>query len=110
MAISSNTEQMSVIAKREDFDSRSGNLLERVIFNNRLILIIICGVLSVILAYQALQLEINASFKGMMPQSHPFIQNAEKFSKDLRGLGNSVRIVVENTSGDIYNANYMEVL
>ena len=112
MTISNATQRatMHVVARREDFDARSGNFLERLIFNNRLILALVCALLTVFLAYQASRIEINASFERMMPQSQPFIQNYKTYADSLRGLGNSVRIVVENTSGDIYNANYLEVL
>ncbi|CAG4884786.1 conserved membrane protein of unknown function [Georgfuchsia toluolica] len=101
---------MPVVPRREDFDQRSGNLLERIIFNNRLILVVVCALLTALLGYQASRLTINASFEKMMPQSHPFIQNYRANADSLRGLGNSVRIVVENTQGDIYDAHYQEVL
>ena len=110
MAISSNLDSMPVVPRREDFDSRSGNFLERLIFNNRLLLVIVCALLTLFLAFQAFRLDINASFEKMMPQSQPFIINYLSNSKALKGLGNSVRIVVENPNGSIYDAHYLEVL
>ncbi|MBD5802264.1 MMPL family protein [Azoarcus sp. Aa7] len=103
-------EVMPVITRPEDFNARSGNLLERIIFNNRLILVIVCVLLTAVFGYQASRLEINASFEKMMPVSHPFIQNYLKSAASLRGLGNSVRIVVENDRGDIYDADYLAAL
>jgi predicted RND superfamily exporter protein len=32
------------------------------------------------------------------------------YQKDLRGLGNAIRVVVENTDGDIFDPRYMEAL
>ena len=112
MAISAKNQlnDMPVVPRREDFDSRSGNLLERIIFNHRLLLVIACALLTAFLGYQAFHLEVNASFEKMMPQSQSFIKNYRDNAKALRGLGNSVRIVVENTQGDIYDAHYLEVL
>jgi predicted RND superfamily exporter protein len=112
MATSINNElsAMPVVPRREDFDPRSGNLLERVIFNNRLILVIACAFITAFLGYQAASLDINASFDKMMPQSQAFIKNYRANAASLRGLGNSVRIVVENEKGDIYDAHYLEVL
>ena len=101
---------MPVVPRREDFDPHSGNRLERLIFNNRLILVIICALLTAFLGYHASRLEINASFEKMMPQSQPFIKNYLANAANLRGLGNSVRIVVENEKGDIYDPHYLEVL
>ena len=101
---------MPVVPRREDFDARSGNFLERLIFNNRLVLVIICALVTVLLGYQASKLEVNASFEKMMPQSQPFIKNYFANRTNLRGLGNSVRIAVESEKGDIYDAHYIEVL
>ena len=60
-----------------------------------------------LLGWQATKLEVNASFEKMIPQSHPYIQNYLDHRKDLRGIGNSVRIVVENTQGDIFDPAYL---
>ncbi|WP_220636909.1 efflux RND transporter permease subunit [Georgfuchsia toluolica] len=101
---------MPVVASREDFDKTSGVLLERMIFNNRFLLVMACLLLTLLLGYFASRLEINASFEKMMPQSSPFVQNYRANAASLKGLGNSVRIVVENTKGDIYDPAYLEVL
>ncbi len=101
---------MPVVARREDFSDQSGNLLERVIFNNRLLIVVACIILTAFLGMQMTKLEVNASFDKMMPQSHPYIQNYHANADSLRGLGNSVRIVVENPSGDIYDAKYLATL
>ena len=101
---------MPVIARVEDFDHRSGSLLERLIFNYRAYLVAACAVITVIGGIAALRLEINASFENMMPQSQEFIRNYLAYANSLRGLGNSVRIVVENTEGDIYSPPYIAAL
>lgn len=110
MAAPQNMNDMPVVSCRKDFDRRSGTLLERIIFNNRLLLILISVLLTGLLAYHASRLDVTASFEKMMPQSHEFIKNYEKFLPSLRGLGNSVRIVVENTNGEIYDDKYLEAL
>ncbi len=46
----------------------------------------------------------------MIPQSQPYIKNYLTYQKDLRGLGNALRIVVENTDGDIFDPAYLEAL
>lgn len=106
----SKIDAMPVVARVEDFDGRSGSLLERIVFNHRVMLVILCTVATVFLLFQAWQLEVNASFKKMMPTSHPFIQNYEANAEALRGLGNALRVVVENPDGDIYDRNYLETL
>ena len=46
----------------------------------------------------------------MIPQSQPYIKNYLTYQKDLRGLGNAIRVVVENTDGDIFDPRYLEAL
>jgi predicted RND superfamily exporter protein len=109
-----NNEQISsmpVIGERSAFDSNSGNALERLVFNHRFVLILICAVLSVFFGFKvATGLQINASFEKMIPQSSPYIRNYLANKADLKGLGNSVRIVVENTQGNIFDPAYLEAL
>jgi predicted RND superfamily exporter protein len=93
------------------FDRRSGNLLERMVFNNRLFIIVACTIVTFVLAFAAAtKLVVNASFEKMVPQSQPYIKNYLEHQKDLRGLGNALRVVVENVDGDIFDPRYIEAL
>src|SRR6185369_11415676 len=53
---------------------------------------------------------LNASFEKMIPQSQPYIKNYLSYQKELRGLGNAVRVVVENVDGDIFEPRYLNAL
>lgn len=110
MATRSHNDGMPVIRQLEDFDKNSGNFLEKVIFNNRLSIMIFCALLTGFLAFNALKLPINASFERMIPHSYPHIQNYLEMSDELRGLGGSVRIAVHHRDGDIYDPEYLERL
>ncbi len=106
-----NLDTMPVIRELKGFDARSGNVLERLIFNNRLLVVLTCLIVTVVLSYfAATGLTLNASFEKMIPQSQPYIKNYLENRQSLRGLGNTVRVVVENTDGDIYDPKYLEVL
>ena len=104
------TEEMPVVKELKDFDQKSGNWLERLIFNNRLMVMIACVLVTLGLAYQTTRIVFNASFEKMLPQSHPYIKNYLANKNELRGLGNSIRVVVENTQGDIFDSQYLDVL
>lgn len=104
------TEEMPVVKDLKDFDQSSGNRLERMIFNNRLVVVIACVVITLVLAWQTSKLVFNASFEKMLPQGHPYIKNYLANKKDLPGLGNSIRVVVENTKGDILDPQYLDIL
>ncbi|HWT80803.1 MAG TPA: MMPL family transporter, partial [Candidatus Methylomirabilis sp.] len=103
-------DEMPVVKELKDFDQKSGNILERLIFNHRLVVMAVCLVVTLVLAWQATKLVFNASFEKMLPQSHPYIKNYLANKEDLRGLGNSIRVVVENTGGDIFDPAYLDVL
>ncbi|HEX6829806.1 MAG TPA: MMPL family transporter [Burkholderiales bacterium] len=104
-------DRMPVVRDLADFDPKSGNRLERLIFNNRLAVVAVCAVITVVLALVGVtKLTLNASFERMIPQSQTYIKNYLEHQKDLRGLGNSLRVVVENTNGDIYDPAYLDVL
>ncbi|CAD5107432.1 efflux RND transporter permease subunit [Zestomonas carbonaria] len=102
---------MPVISDPRDFDRRSGNLLERLVFNHRLLFVLVMASLTLLLGYQAAtRLELRPSFEKMIPHGQPYIQNFLENRQSLRGLGNSVRVVVENTRDDIFDPEYLEVL
>jgi uncharacterized protein len=107
----SDLEQMPVVRELAEFDRNSGNWLERLVFNHRLIVVVTCAIVTLVLGYAAAtKLVLNASFEKMIPRDQPYIQNYLAYQKDLRGLGNAVRVVVENTDGSIFDPRYLEVL
>jgi len=101
---------MPVVRDPAGFDRNSGMWLERFIFNNRLAVLLVSLVTTLFLGWHAAQLPVNASFEKMIPGSHPYIQNFFKHKQALRGLGNTVRIVVEHTRGDIFDKDYLQAL
>ncbi|WP_111495276.1 efflux RND transporter permease subunit [Marinobacter bohaiensis] len=92
------------------FGSRSGSLLERAIFGHRWLVLLVCAAITAVLGYQASKLELGASFEKMIPQGHPYIQNFNAHRNDLMGLGDVIRIAVENPDGTIYDADYLATL
>ena len=110
MSIDTSPNTMRVIGNPQDFDRRSGMWLERFVFNQRWLVLLISAVMTLLLAWHAVKLPVNASFEKMMPSSHDFIRNYKRHADALRGLGNSVRIIVERTDGDIFDKDYLLTL
>lgn len=109
MAIDSEqVDAMPVIQDPGRFDKNSGNWLERTVFNNRLVFIVGCMLVTVLLAFPLGRLVVNAGFDKMIPQSHPYIKNYFDQRDRLSGLGNIVRIVIENPGGDIFDPAFLE--
>jgi predicted RND superfamily exporter protein len=103
-------QNFEVIPDPARFDPRSGNAIERLIFNHRRVILVAFALVSIFLGWHSMQLKINANFERMIPRSHPYIQNYLDNKTELRGLGNQLRVVVENTQGDIYDAEYLKFL
>jgi uncharacterized protein len=93
------------------FDRRSGSMVERLLFNHRWMVLLLCALVTTVLGWQAAtRLELNASFDKTIPAHHPYIRNFLQHQNDLAGLGNAVRIAVENPQGSIYEARYLDTL
>ncbi|QTQ34548.1 efflux RND transporter permease subunit [Aromatoleum petrolei] len=100
-----------VVRSLAEFDRNSGNALERMIFNHRLAVMVLCAFVTVALALvAATKLHLNASFESMLPQSQPYIQNYLDNRNELRGLGNVLRVVVASREGDIFDPAYQDTL
>jgi predicted RND superfamily exporter protein len=93
-----------------NFDRNSGSLLERILFNNRLVIIAICILVTVVLGFQATRLQLTASFDRMLPSNHPYIANMREFSKHLAGSGNVLTIAVATNRDSIFYPEYVETL
>ena len=95
---------------RTGLDGRQAPLAERLLFENRVVVIVLFALLTLFFGYNASKLEPDASFEKMIPTSHPYIQNYLKNRADLKSLGNSIRIIVETTEGDIFDAEFQDTL
>lgn len=93
------------------FDPASGNWLERLLFNHRRLMLLFCALVTVVLGYQALKIQINASFLKTIPNTHPYVQTFLKHQTQVKGLGNSLRIAVAAPEGkDIFSREYVDML
>lgn len=99
-----------VIRDLKDFDQNSGTRVERLLFNNRRAFVALCLLVTLVLGFQATKLSLGASFEKMIPTNHPYIVNYLANKADMAGQGNVVRIAVENTEGNIFDADYLETL
>lgn len=94
----------------QKIDSRSGSVIERLLFNNRAWVLAACALITVLLGWQSTRLAFNSSFEKTIPTHHPYIQNFLNYQDELSGLGNALRVAVANPKGTIYDADYLEKL
>lgn len=85
-------------------------LLERLIFSNRLVVLILFLGLSLVLGYQAVKIKPDASLERMIPLEHPYIINFMENRDDLENLANFIRISVAAKQGDIFSSDYLTTL
>ncbi|MDH4874455.1 MMPL family transporter [Pseudomonas sp. BN515] len=102
--------KVEIQGSNEPFDPTAGTMLERVLFSHRGLIVLLCLLVTLGLAYQTRHLELNASFKAVIPNDHPYIQNYLAHEGDLKGLGNSLRVIVATDGDSILEPRYLKVL
>ena len=109
--MASNIDDPSPIIKNiEDFDHGSGSIVERILFNNRPIILALCLLVTVFFGFEATHAKLNADYNKMIPTHQEFIVNYLNHYNVLHSQGNAIRIVVQANQGTIINAHYLEVL
>jgi len=101
---------MPVVRDIKDFDKSSGGLFERLIFSQRILVLVVCFLVTVVLGFYATKLDVNASFERMIPVNNTYIKNYLDNKSELPGLGNNIRVVVSNKGGSIYDPEYLQAL
>ncbi len=82
---------------------------EDLFFGYRGLYIVIFALVTGFLGWQASMVGMDANLEKTLPNEHPYMQNRLAHKKDLT-LSNEIRVIVETTQGDIYTADYLEVL
>ncbi|MFG6429554.1 efflux RND transporter permease subunit [Roseateles sp. LYH14W] len=110
VSLSTDDSAQPVIARLEDFDPRSGSGAERLLFNHRPWVLALCLLLTLVLGWQALAIQLTASFDKTIPSRHPYIANFQEQRAQLAGGGNALRIAVAARQGNIFDKDYLETL
>ena len=95
---------LPVIADLHEFDEQSGTFLEKLVFNNRAAVVILCLLTTLVLGYQATKIQLQAGFEKTLPKAHQYVINYQANKGELKGLGNNLRIVVAVKEGTIFTA------
>ena len=95
---------LPVISDLTEFDYQSGTFLEKLVFNNRAVVLGLCVLTTLILGFQATKVQLQAGFEKTLPKSHQYVINYQANRNELKGLGNNLRIVVAVKEGTIFTA------
>tara|TARA_R110002110_G_scaffold415561_1_gene650754 strand:- start:52777 stop:55173 length:2397 start_codon:yes stop_codon:yes gene_type:complete len=93
---------LPVIADLKDFDYNSGTFLEKLVFNHRAIVVVLCILTTIVLGWQAAKIQLQAGFEKTLPKAHQYVINYQANKNELKGLGNNLRIVVAVKEGTIF--------
>jgi predicted RND superfamily exporter protein len=84
--------------------------MERLIFNRRPMWLVIIAILTCYFAFEMTRIKIDARFEKMLPMQHEYLQNMFSRLEDLTQKGLSFKIAIENTQGDIFDKEYLQVV
>jgi uncharacterized protein len=101
---------LPVIADLRKFDDQSGSFLEKLVFNNRATVLVLCALVTLVLGFQATKIQLQAGFEKTLPKAHEFVLNYQANQNDLKGLGNNLRIVVAVKEGTIFTPDNLRFL
>ncbi|MCG9732283.1 MMPL family transporter [Shewanella sp. Isolate13] len=85
------------------------NGFESYLFRHRAFVIFLFALATIFLGMQASNLKMDAAFVKNIPLNHSYMQTYLKHQKQFGGA-NSIMVAVEDTSGNIFNANFFDAL
>jgi len=110
LALSTDDSAQPVIQRLADFDTRSGSRAERLFFNHRPWVLVLCVLATLLLGWQAARIGLAASFDKTIPTHHPYVKNFLQQRDQLAGGGNVLRIAVAAKEGTIFDPAYLDTL
>ncbi|QQX82178.1 RND family transporter [Shewanella sp. KX20019] len=85
------------------------NGIETYLFRHRAFVIFLFVIATLFLGLQASNLKMDAAFVKNIPLNHSYMKTYLKHQKQFGGA-NSIMVAVEDTSGNIFNANFFDSL
>src|SRR5687768_7528328 len=82
---------------------------ENLVFGARPLILIVCTILTIVMAYFASQLRVDAGFKKQIPLDHEFMRTFLDYEQEFGGA-NRVLVAVMDESGSIFNVDFMRTI
>lgn len=83
--------------------------VEPIVFRYRMATLAVLTLITVVLGWQAAQLQPNAGWLKMVPQEHPYMQTFLEYYKDFGGA-NTVLVSMKVQDGDLYTPERLQKL
>lgn len=85
-------------------------LLERVLFKNRPLVLIILLALTALFGYGVTLTKLDSSIEKYIPTQHEYIKNFLIHADDMKSGVANIKVSLATKEGDIFNAEYQDVL
>ena len=83
--------------------------IENWFFKFRLPVLAVFVLITIVMAYFAIQIRMDAGFEKQLPNSHSFVKTYYEYQDDLSGT-NSITVALRTTEGDIFTKEYLSNL
>ena len=84
-------------------------LIEKLVFGNRPILLVVFALITIGFAIAASQLRIDAGFRKQLPLEHEYMKTFVDYEAEFGGA-NRVFVALVDQSGDMFNKNFFTAL
>lgn len=84
-------------------------VIEKIVFSNRKLVVALFAIATLFLGYQASQMRLDAGFEKNIPLNHEYMQTYMEHRKDFGGA-NNILVSVCDKNGNIYNQNFFDTL
>jgi predicted RND superfamily exporter protein len=98
-----------VATSSANVDSRFHRALEALVFNNRVLILVLFAAVTVASIWLAAQLRVDAGFKKQIPLEHEFMQTFLDWEREFGGA-NRVLVAVMDRSGNMFNPEFMKTM
>ena len=82
---------------------------ERIMFGNRIIVLIVFALITVVMGYFASQLQVDAGFKKQIPLNNAYMKTFLDYEKQFGGA-NRILIAVVDKSGNMFNQAFFQTM
>src|SRR4029077_15214268 len=82
---------------------------EKLIFGNRIAVLIVFALITIVMAYCASMLRVDAGFKKMIPLQHEYMKTFLDYEKEFGGA-NRILIAVMDKNGSMFNQPFFQTM
>ena len=97
-------------ASNSGWTDRILRVVEPLVYGKRWVGITWLTILTVLLGYQAMQLEPDAGFEKSIPLEHPYMNVFKQYQSDFGGANTVLVALLQKDGSDIYNGEFLEKL